>query len=224
MRAKQDAGDKSHDGDGGGKKVKAKQLEGEVALGDLLWVKLYGDSWWPAQVFDEDAVSESSKPGYRPAQAVLVRLYGSYEYLYVDPIKCHSEFEMVLKQNNGCCREIFEKALDQELLHFKSGRPKRKASASTDCIHKKPKSNRPNANCKNFKQGRVHKTVEPNSPGAKEEEKSRTCRQDGVQKITSRHDEIQKTVKPNSCTGEEDTKSRTPKQTREQVYLGRLRN
>ncbi|TXG52678.1 hypothetical protein EZV62_021847 [Acer yangbiense] len=191
IRAKQVAGGESHNGDGGEKKVKARQLEGNVGLGDLIWVKLRGGSWWPAQVFDENTVSKTGKPGYRPAQAVLVRLYGSYEYLYVDPIKCHSKFEMVLKQNNGCCREIFEKSLEQELLHLKSGRSKRKASASADCIHKKLKSNKPNA---------------------KEEEKSRTHRQDGEQKTTKPNNTSDEERSTSSCIGEEDTKNKTPKQ------------
>lgn len=50
MRVNRVAGGKSHEGDGGGKKIEAKQLEGEVVVGDLIWVKLHGDSWWPAQV------------------------------------------------------------------------------------------------------------------------------------------------------------------------------
>ncbi|KAK2659899.1 hypothetical protein Ddye_006432 [Dipteronia dyeriana] len=196
IRATQVAGGESIDGDGGEKKVKATQLEGNVALGDLIWVKLRGGSWWPAQVFDENTLSKTSKPGYRPAQAVLVRLYGSYECLYVDPIKCHSKFEMilcskVLKQNNGCCREIFEKSLEQELLQLKSGRPKRKASASADCIHKKPKSNKPNA---------------------KEEEKSRTHRKDGTQKTTKPNNTSDEERSTSSCIGEEDKKNKTPKQ------------
>lgn len=35
-----------------GEDVAANQLEGEVKLADLIWVKISGGSWWPAQVFE----------------------------------------------------------------------------------------------------------------------------------------------------------------------------
>lgn len=32
--------------------VAASQLGGEVKVADLIWVKINGGSWWPAQVFE----------------------------------------------------------------------------------------------------------------------------------------------------------------------------
>lgn len=51
MSGKQVVGDPSHDDGGGGKKAAAMKLEREVKLGDIIWVKLQGKSWWPAQVY-----------------------------------------------------------------------------------------------------------------------------------------------------------------------------
>ncbi|KAI8550255.1 hypothetical protein RHMOL_Rhmol06G0090400 [Rhododendron molle] len=39
--------------DGGG--AACNQTSKEVVLGDLIWVSLHGSSWWPAQVFDDNA-------------------------------------------------------------------------------------------------------------------------------------------------------------------------
>ncbi|KAJ0026092.1 hypothetical protein Pint_08465 [Pistacia integerrima] len=116
MSGKQVVGGPSHDSGGGGKKVAAMQLEREVMLGDIIWVKLQSNSWWPAQVVDENTVSESNKPDDKAVGAALVRLYGTYEYLYVDLIKSRLEFQIVLEQNNGSHREIFEKALEQVII------------------------------------------------------------------------------------------------------------
>ncbi|XP_044474894.1 histone H3-lysine(4) N-trimethyltransferase ATX1-like [Mangifera indica] len=136
MSGKQVVGDPSHDDGGGGKKAAAMKLEREVKLGDIIWVKLQGKSWWPAQVVDEKTVSESNKPYNKAVGAALVRLYGTYEYLYVDIIKSHLEFKMVLEQNNGSYLEIFEKALEQECSRKKSGRSKEKQSKSTGNVVK----------------------------------------------------------------------------------------
>ena len=43
---------------------------------------------------------------------VLVCAYGSYNYLYVDPVKCYSEFENIFKKNNGYYKEIFHNSLE----------------------------------------------------------------------------------------------------------------
>ena len=43
---------------------------------------------------------------------VLVYAYGSYNYLYADPMKCYSKFENMFKKNNGNYREIFHKSLE----------------------------------------------------------------------------------------------------------------
>lgn len=107
---------------------------GEVLFGDMIWVKLHGQSWWPAQVVDETSVSVSNKHSKRSVGDVLVRLYGSYNFLYVDPMKYQSEFEKVLDQNKGSHTEIFKKSLEQEILDTKSGRAKGKGSKSKDVI------------------------------------------------------------------------------------------
>lgn len=102
----------------------ANPLRGEIMLGDLIWVRPSSSSWWPAQVVDANTVSESVKPIYRSVGEVLVRMYGSYKYLYVDPMKCRSDFEHILEQNNGSYTEIFQKALQQASARSKSGRSK----------------------------------------------------------------------------------------------------
>ncbi|KAJ7965809.1 PWWP domain containing protein [Quillaja saponaria] len=101
-----------------------------VTLGDLIWVRLPGDLWWPAQVVDDNTVSESIRPGKRSAREFLVRLYGSYEYLYADPIASRSEFEMILKQNDDSYKKIFQQSLYRDLPHMKSGRLKGQGSTS----------------------------------------------------------------------------------------------
>ncbi|CAL5417910.1 unnamed protein product [Camellia sinensis] len=105
-----------------------KHLSEEVVLGDLIWVRLRGSSWWPAQVVDENTVTRRNKPRNGSVGKVLVRLYGSYKYMYVDPMTCRSGFENKLKENNGNYREILEKTLEQDLARFKSGRAKGKES------------------------------------------------------------------------------------------------
>ncbi|XP_058221271.1 PWWP domain-containing protein 4-like [Rhododendron vialii] len=124
--------------DGGG--AACNQTSKEVVLGDLIWVSLHGSSWWPAQVFDDNAVSRRNKPRKRSTGEVLVRLYGSYKYMYVDPIKCRSEFDNILKQKNGNYSEIFEKALEQDLGRLRSGRGNtKKGSTSQEPIERRMK-------------------------------------------------------------------------------------
>ncbi|CAK9186603.1 unnamed protein product [Ilex paraguariensis] len=96
------------------------QATREVNFGDLIWVRLHGSTWWPAQVFDENTVSGSTRPGNRSVGEVLVRLYGSYKYLYVDPHGSRLEFENILKESNGSYREILKNSLDLEFSRFKS--------------------------------------------------------------------------------------------------------
>ncbi|KAL7175857.1 hypothetical protein ACSBR2_029437 [Camellia fascicularis] len=113
---------------GDGDEAAVKHLSEEVVLGDLIWVRLRGSSWWPAQVVDDNTVTRRNKPRNGSVGKVLVRLYGSYKYMYVDPMTCRSGFENILKENNGNCREILEKTLEQDLARFKSGRSKGKES------------------------------------------------------------------------------------------------
>uniref|UniRef100_A0A7N0USC6 PWWP domain-containing protein n=1 Tax=Kalanchoe fedtschenkoi TaxID=63787 RepID=A0A7N0USC6_KALFE len=85
-----------------------------VKLGYLIWVKLHPSSWWPAQVVDAETVSEFVKPIERLVGEVLVRVYGSYIYLYVDPTESRIEFEKVLKRYDGNYDAILEEALAKD--------------------------------------------------------------------------------------------------------------
>ncbi|KAM0876943.1 hypothetical protein ACQ4PT_035831 [Festuca glaucescens] len=85
-------------------------------LGDITWVKHGASSWWPAQVIDE--ASASSKPKKKTIHDALVRLYGTCQYLYVDPWKSNMEFEMILKEKNKTAMEAFHDVLQKELTHL----------------------------------------------------------------------------------------------------------
>ncbi|XP_066352391.1 uncharacterized protein [Miscanthus floridulus] len=89
------------------------KLRHNFRLGDITWVKCSGFSWWPAQVIDESCVG--SKPKKKDKYDCLVRLYGTCQYLYVDPWKSNSEFEMMLKQENKSAMEAFREVLEKEL-------------------------------------------------------------------------------------------------------------
>lgn len=82
----------------------------QFKLGDIAWIKTR-KCWWPGQVVDEGSVSFSHKKKVK--DGVLVRMYGCYEYLYVDPAKYSNEFENILKQENLSIREAFQKAMDE---------------------------------------------------------------------------------------------------------------
>ncbi|KAI4339764.1 hypothetical protein MLD38_024671 [Melastoma candidum] len=108
-----------------------KDKEGEGAsLGDFTWVRLKRDSWWPAQVVDESCVSESVRPRPKSKRGgdVLLRLYGSHEFLYADPSKCRSEFESVIEREKLSCGDMFLKSLEKVLPSVKSARSKERAS------------------------------------------------------------------------------------------------
>ncbi|XP_065848375.1 uncharacterized protein [Euphorbia lathyris] len=92
-----------HDGEG----VVAE----EAVIGDITWVKLCSGSWWPALVVGGNSYGSNEDVRVR----VRVRLYGSYEYILVDPTKWHSEFQIALNENNGCYQEILRKALEQDI-------------------------------------------------------------------------------------------------------------
>ncbi|KAF5188576.1 DNA (Cytosine-5)-methyltransferase [Thalictrum thalictroides] len=109
-----------------------RQSNQQLMVGDLFWVRVSSHSWWPSQVVDEKCVSNVVKPKKRSANDVLVRLYGNYRYMFVDPAKYRSEFNRILKQNNGNCREIFLKYLEQDIARMKPGGPKKRASESRE--------------------------------------------------------------------------------------------
>ncbi|XP_060185549.1 uncharacterized protein LOC132615013 isoform X2 [Lycium barbarum] len=103
-----------------GKKTALNKSSGEVDFGNLIWVQLDGQSWL-GQVVDEKAVGGNRKPPKQVAGEVLVRLYGSYTYLYVDPIKSQLEYEKIIEKYHGSHIKILGEALKQDLLHLKSG-------------------------------------------------------------------------------------------------------
>ncbi|XP_037494877.1 uncharacterized protein LOC105630701 isoform X2 [Jatropha curcas] len=142
------------------------QLEGEPMLGDITWVKLHGDSWWPAVVFG------SNVSGDREIKGVRVRLIGSYEYMYVDPIKCRSEFHITLEKNNGSYEEIFRKALEQDISQSNSSRVKGKVT----------KSKGEKAISKASKQDGVKRKLKLDSLNPEKNTKRKTSNRDGMQK------------------------------------------
>ncbi|XP_019438502.1 PREDICTED: histone-lysine N-methyltransferase TRX1-like isoform X2 [Lupinus angustifolius] len=118
---------KSKVSEGGGEQVKTDS----IAFGDVIWIKLRHGSWWPAQVVDAKSVDKSMKPRKRSVGDVLVRLYGSYKYSYVDPIQSRSEFETILKSNNGSYRDILLQSLEKDLPSNKSSKSKGSSSKGT---------------------------------------------------------------------------------------------
>lgn len=99
-----------------------KQSNGDFRPGDMTWIKLHGASWLPAQIVDDNAVSDNVKPRKRKSGEVLVRLYGTYKYSYMSPVTSLLEFNNVLKRNKSTQREIFRKTLEQDLSELQSGR------------------------------------------------------------------------------------------------------
>ncbi|KAK1263215.1 hypothetical protein QJS04_geneDACA011971 [Acorus gramineus] len=89
-------------------------LNHNIMLGDLLWVKINDCSWWPAQIMNTD-ISGSDRSNKNIEGKAMVRLYGSYHYLVVDPENCRAEFENVLKENNCSYKLILEKALEKDI-------------------------------------------------------------------------------------------------------------
>ncbi|KAG5018866.1 hypothetical protein JHK87_014721 [Glycine soja] len=102
-----------------------------ASVGDVIFVKLRGSSWWPAQVVDENSVNKSVKPSKRTKRLpgdILVRHYGSYTYSYADPIKCRDEFKTILDHNDGSLRKVLLQTLEQDLPSTKSRRSKGSSS------------------------------------------------------------------------------------------------
>lgn len=110
----------------------------KFTLGDIVWTRTRSGSWWPCQIVDERRVL--SKLMKNAKDGVLVRMYGCYEYSYVDPKKCSAEFEKALKQDNLTIREAFQKAIDEDLSRIRSGsKSKRKATDSKEGTEKQAK-------------------------------------------------------------------------------------
>ncbi|KAJ1700587.1 hypothetical protein LUZ63_000366 [Rhynchospora breviuscula] len=93
--------------------TKPETLNQQFNPGDLTWIEIHESSWWPAQVVDEDIVSD--KPKKKSKNELLVRLYGTYQYMYVDASKSKTEFEEILKRENKTMKEKFQEAVEQDI-------------------------------------------------------------------------------------------------------------
>ncbi|KAI3776658.1 hypothetical protein L1987_46445 [Smallanthus sonchifolius] len=84
-------------------------------------------SWWPAQVVDESLVSSANKPSSKSLSSdVLVRLYGSYVYKYVDIHTSNAEFKSILIKNNFNYHDILKKSLEQDLPSLSSSKSRKR--------------------------------------------------------------------------------------------------
>ncbi|KAH9626085.1 hypothetical protein KSS87_012420 [Heliosperma pusillum] len=131
MKRKAFANGESHAEENGTDGALANSSNAEFGPGDVIWVKHKGGSWWPAQIVDENAVSNRNKPRRKRSDDVLVRLYGSYEYLFVDPVTNPVEFDNVLKRHKGSHKEIIQEALRQG-FKTKARSAKAKGNGETD--------------------------------------------------------------------------------------------
>ncbi|XP_062098796.1 uncharacterized protein LOC133804668 [Humulus lupulus] len=178
---------------------------------DIIWVKNRGGSWWPGQVVDENLISETSKPGNRSAGEVLVRLYGTYTYLYVDPTKFISEFDTVLKQNNNSHGKIFLKALALEVACLKTGESKKHKSKSEDKSRTQHRNgDDPRKNLKrNTKSSTETKkrNSEKQNVMKKKPEKSSQSTPDATSKSTPKHDEMHSKKRKLPSTSPDTTSS-----------------
>ncbi|PWA82729.1 PWWP-like protein [Artemisia annua] len=106
---------------GNGKDTVNVEPSKDLVFGEILWVKLHEGSWWPAQIVDENSVSELNKPiSKRSSSDTLVRLYGSYRYKYVDVHISRAEFKRILLEKKFNYAEIMKKSLEEDLPSFKS--------------------------------------------------------------------------------------------------------
>ncbi|KAJ8543672.1 hypothetical protein K7X08_025290 [Anisodus acutangulus] len=120
MKSKTPSRNENYVGKRIGMEAALNKSRGEVDFGNLIWVQLDGQSWL-GQVVDEKALGGNKKLTKKVAGEVLVRLYGSYTYLYVDPIKSQLEYEKIAEKYHGNHISILGETLKQDLLHLKSG-------------------------------------------------------------------------------------------------------
>ena len=106
----------------------------------------------------------------------------------MDPVKCRSEFENILKQNNGSYKEIFHKSLEQDLPSTKSSRLKGCGSKSKESTKE--------VESKTIKSAWLQEKLVPNSPSTCKEAKGKTPKQDAVQKKV---ESIKAKVQRNLC-------------------------
>ncbi|KAI3761746.1 hypothetical protein L1987_52168 [Smallanthus sonchifolius] len=84
-------------------------------------------SWWPAQVVNERLVSAANKPSSKGLSSdVLVRLYGSYVYKYVDIHTSNAGFKSILIKNNFNYHDILKKSLEQDLPSLSSSKSRKR--------------------------------------------------------------------------------------------------
>ncbi|KAK8950688.1 hypothetical protein KSP39_PZI003072 [Platanthera zijinensis] len=129
-------------------------------LGEILWCRINSGSWWPVQVVDENCVA--FKPKRKKKDQILVRLYGTFEHMYVEKANCISKTEKIYEEENRSSREIFEKALEEDLSRMKSGYPSEgRLSKSIENVKEKDEASRGKGQRKgNLKRAKI----EANSP------------------------------------------------------------
>ncbi|KAG0494658.1 hypothetical protein HPP92_005652 [Vanilla planifolia] len=93
----------------------AKLSEKEFHPGDIVWSRISGCSWWPVQVVDENCVACKAKK--RKNNLVLVRVYGTFEHIYVEPSNCVSKIDNIFGQKE--CREVLQNSLNEDLALLK---------------------------------------------------------------------------------------------------------
>ncbi|MED6194283.1 hypothetical protein PIB30_027129 [Stylosanthes scabra] len=142
----------------------AAEPEVQVALGDVIYIPLRGNSkWWPAQVIDEDSVSENLRPRKR-AKEVLVRVYGAYIFKYVDPTKCAAGFEKVLKKNGGSIPNILQASLEKDLPSMKS-QPKGSSSKTKGASSSRKRKSTAKDNKQDEAKSQKPNEEDPSNPG-----------------------------------------------------------
>ncbi|KAK1441440.1 hypothetical protein QVD17_07329 [Tagetes erecta] len=116
----------------GGKETTNVQPSKEGNFGELLWVKLHEHSWWPAQIVDENLVCSANIPSSKGSSTdVLVRLYGSYIYKYVDIPSSSTEFKSVLLKNNFNYHDILKRCLEQDLASLSSSKSRKRQQSKS---------------------------------------------------------------------------------------------
>ncbi|XP_004501633.1 uncharacterized protein [Cicer arietinum] len=148
-----------------------EQVEADsVEFGDVIYVKLRSGSWWPSQVVNEKAILPSLKPSGRRSGDVLVRLYGSHTFMNVNPTKSCSEFETILKNNNGDLRKILQESLEKDLPSSKkksSSKAKGTPSKKTNSKRKPNKKNEEQTKSKHQKQNKASEDSDLGSPSCR---------------------------------------------------------